>query len=66
MSEIIERPWEDFYCDKCTHLAPKNMCLVYKLGMSYVYCPHVRNCEKFKEDKYNDRTRTNNRTPENT
>lgn len=61
---VIERPWEDFFCDKCIRHVTGDFCLAYKLGMSYAYCPHVRNCEKFKEDKY-DRTRTNKRTPEN-
>lgn len=49
---MIEKPWEEFACDKCIHCFQEDMCSVYKLGMSYVYCPHIRNCEKFKEKEY--------------
>lgn len=47
--EVIERPWENFYCDVCENRTEHDMCMVYKLGMSYAYCPHIRNCEKFVE-----------------
>lgn len=45
----IEKPWEEFYCDKCVHCFQDDMCSVYKLGTSFAYCPHIRDCEKFLE-----------------
>lgn len=47
----IEKPWEEFACDKCIHCFQNDMCNAYMLGMSYAYCPQIRDCEKFKEDK---------------
>ena len=47
----IKKPWEEFFCDKCTHCFQEDMCNAYMLGMSYLYCPQIRNCEKFKEKK---------------
>lgn len=47
----IERPWEEFYCDECIHLFLEDMCKAYIFGASYAYCPHIRECEKFKENK---------------
>ena len=45
----IEKPWEECFCDKCIHCFEEDMCGVYMLGMSYAYCPQLRQCEKFKE-----------------
>lgn len=45
----IEKPWEEFYCDKCVHCFQEDMCGAYMIGTSYVYCPPIRNCEKFIE-----------------
>ena len=50
MSEIIERPYENFYCDNCFHRVSGDFCLKYRLGLSYAYCPHIRNCEWFEEE----------------
>lgn len=53
MSEVIERPWENFYCDKCIFRTSNDMCMKYKLGMSYVYCPRIVECKGFEEgEKY--------------
>jgi hypothetical protein len=49
MSEAIKRPYENFYCDKCIFRTPDDMCMTYRLGMSYAYCPRIAACEKFKE-----------------
>jgi hypothetical protein len=46
---MIERPWEEFACDRCIHCFEENMCSAYKLITSYAYCPQIRNCNKFKE-----------------
>lgn len=46
---MIERPWEESACEKCTYCVLEDMCSAYRLGTSFVYCPHIRNCEKFKE-----------------
>lgn len=48
---IIERPWEESFCDKCVYCFQEDMCIAYRLGMSRAYCPQVRNCEKFVEKK---------------
>ena len=45
----IEKPWEEFYCEKCANCFQEDMCRAYMLDMSYAYCPQVRNCEKFYE-----------------
>ena len=45
----IEKPWEEFYCDECIHCVQDDMCSAYIFGMSYAYCPHIRECEKFEE-----------------
>ena len=45
----IEKPWEECFCDKCIHNLEGDMCSAYVLGMSHVYCPQIRQCEKFKE-----------------
>lgn len=45
----IEKPWEEFYCGECIHCVQDDMCSAYIFGMSYAYCPHIRNCEKFEE-----------------
>ena len=49
---MIEKPWEECACDKCIFCFQEDMCSAYKLGMSYAYCPQIRNCEKLKERKY--------------
>ena len=49
MGEVIERPYENFYCDNCENRTYEDMCIHYRLGMGYGYCPHIRNCEMFKE-----------------
>ena len=46
----IERPWENFYCDECVHCVQNDMCSVYIFCLSYAYCPHIRECEKFKKE----------------
>lgn len=46
---MIERPWEESYCHKCIYCFQGDMCRAYRLITSYVYCPRIRNCEKFKE-----------------
>ena len=48
---LVERPWEEDFCEKCTHCFEEDMCNAYKLGFSYAYCPQIRDCERFK-DKY--------------
>lgn len=45
----IEKPWEECFCDKCIHCFDEDMCGAYMLGMSYAYCPQLRQCEKFRE-----------------
>lgn len=47
----IEKPWEEFYCGECIHCVQDDMCSAYRLGMSYAYCPHIRDCERYKEAK---------------
>jgi hypothetical protein len=49
MNKSIERPYENFYCGKCTFCTSNDMCMSYKLGMSYAYCPRIVVCEKFKK-----------------
>ena len=51
MSETIKRPYENFYCDKFIYRTPNDMCMMYRLGMSYAYCPRIVACEKFKESE---------------
>jgi hypothetical protein len=56
---MIERPWEEGYCEKCCRCVLDDMCGAYRLGMSHGYCPQIRNCNKFypkksKEDSYED------------
>lgn len=46
----IERPWEEFFCEKCVYCFQEDMCKAYMIGTSYVYCPPIRNCEKFIEE----------------
>ena len=46
----IERPWENFYCDECVHCVQNDMCSAYIFCLSYAYCPHIRECEKFKKE----------------
>jgi len=48
---IIERPWEELYCEQCIFCIMDDFCSVYRLGTSHVYCPQIRNCEKFKRRK---------------
>ena len=48
---MIKRPWEDGFCQKCTHCFQEDMCNAYRLGMSYVYCPQLRDCTKFHEKR---------------
>lgn len=43
---MIERPWSEF-CEKCIYCVHEDMCNAYRLGMSFAYCPQIRNCEKF-------------------
>ena len=45
----IQKPWEEFFCDKCIHCFQEDMCNAYKYGTSFAYCPQIRGCEKFKE-----------------
>ena len=54
---VVERPWEENFCEKCTHCFAEDICNAYRLGMSHAYCPQIRDCEKFK-DKY-EQWRTN-------
>ena len=49
---MIERPWEDSFCEKCTHCFQEDMCNAYNFGMSYAFCPQVRECDRF-ENKFN-------------
>lgn len=44
---IIEKPWEESACDECIHCKGEDMCSAYRIGMSFAYCPAIRNCEKF-------------------
>ena len=47
----IEKPWEECFCETCIYCMQEDMCCAYKLGMSYAYCPQIRNCEKYNEKK---------------
>ena len=48
---VIERPWEDGFCHKCTRCYQEDMCSAYRLGTSYIYCPRLINCTKFHEKR---------------
>lgn len=50
MDDIIERPWENFYCEECVHCVQDDMCSAYIFGLSYAYCPQIRDCEKFTKE----------------
>ena len=45
---IIERPWENFYCDRCVNNFNEDMCRVKVVGFSNLYCPQVVRCEWYK------------------
>ena len=46
--EVITNPWS-YYCNRCVHCVQDDMCSAYRLGMSWCYCPQIRNCTKFWE-----------------
>lgn len=52
---MIERPWEESYCDKCYYCFQEDMCSAYYLMISYAYCPQIRDCTKFKEAKFKEK-----------
>jgi hypothetical protein len=49
--QVIENPWQEFACDTCYHCIQDDMCNAYRYGMSYGYCPTIRDCERYKESK---------------
>lgn len=51
--QLIIRPYENFYCDKCIHYwlisSDEGRCSATKLGQSDAMCAQIVRCLNFKE-----------------
>lgn len=47
----IPEPYVDGYCEKCVYHNDE-MCCKHRLGMSWGYCPQIKDCTTFLEKKH--------------